>query len=112
MRFAETLRRTFTTWSTTARRTRARRLRLAEREEEIRLDKLTMSWEKWRDRFCENSLREAVGYIAFAILIVFDSFWDKIGARSHHTKSKEHLAPCIFLLAVSLQRMLSTDFPV
>ncbi|GJJ12156.1 hypothetical protein Clacol_006397 [Clathrus columnatus] len=55
----ETLRRTFATWLTTTRRTKARRIRLVEREEEMRLDILTMAWERWRDRFCENALREA-----------------------------------------------------
>ncbi|KAF8481539.1 Sfi1 spindle body protein-domain-containing protein [Gautieria morchelliformis] len=54
----DTLRRMFIKWLAAARKSKSRRMRLAEREDELRLEILAAAWEAWRDRFRENRLRD------------------------------------------------------
>lgn len=62
MRSLDTLRRLFIKWLTAARKSKTRRTRLAEREDELRLDILAAVWEAWRDRFRENQLRDLASF--------------------------------------------------
>ena len=48
----------FIKWLTAARKSKTRRTRLAEREDEVRLEILAAAWETWRDRFRENWLQD------------------------------------------------------
>jgi protein SFI1 len=60
---ADTLRRMFIKWLTAARKSRTRRTRLAEREDEVRLKTLSTAWEAWRDHFREIRLRDLASYM-------------------------------------------------
>jgi hypothetical protein len=63
----DTLRRMFVKWLAAARKSKSRRMRLAEREDELRLEILAAAWEAWRDRFCENRLRDLARYALVTI---------------------------------------------
>ncbi|KIY50867.1 hypothetical protein FISHEDRAFT_22101, partial [Fistulina hepatica ATCC 64428] len=57
VRREENIRRMFHRWLSTARAARYRRLTLQGKEEEMRLATIGGAWEKWRDKFIEESLR-------------------------------------------------------
>lgn len=59
-RNAETIRRMFYSWINKARSARDIRVTLQEKEEEARLSKLSVAWEKWRDRYKDERLRIVV----------------------------------------------------
>jgi protein SFI1 len=50
----------FHSWLNKARAQRHLRVTLREKEEELRLTKLTIAWDKWRERFREERLRVIV----------------------------------------------------
>jgi hypothetical protein len=61
--FVETIRRMFYNWLNKARSARQLRNTLQEREDEIRIAKISVAWEKWRDRFKDEKLRPIVGHL-------------------------------------------------
>ena len=73
MESLDTLRRMFIKWLTAGRKSKTRRTRLAEREDELRLDILAAAWEAWRDRFRENRLRDLASYALTTIQSVNSS---------------------------------------
>ena len=59
---SETIRRMFYNWLNKARSVRHLRVTLQEREEEVRIAKIAVAWDKWRDRFKDERLRTVVSF--------------------------------------------------
>lgn len=88
LKTSDTLRRTFVKWLTAARKSKNRRARLAEREHELRLEIIGAAWETWRDRFCENVLRDTVRSLLLGV--------DYVLSVRRNTESSSKTRPTFF----------------